>query len=129
MDNPVYYVQYAHARICSVRAKAREAGINVPARSGDASALLDTLEDLALLKQLERFPTVVEAAARTLSPHHVSFYLRELAGLLHKYYALHKVLDTDAPERTKARLTLLAAVANVLANGLTLLGVQAPERM
>lgn len=132
MENPVYYVQYAHARIRSVFRKAREMGI-VPLRSGEdqaaAAALLDTPEDIQLLKMLDRFPDAVDAAARMLSPHHVSFYLRELAALLHKYYTMHQVLAAESAQLTQARLLLLDAVARVLKNGLTLLGVEAPEQM
>lgn len=131
MDNPVYYVQYAHARIRSVFRKAREHGLTTQA-NGDRSkltALLDTPEDILLLKQLDRFPDAVDVAARTLSPHHVSFFLRELAALLHRYYTVHQVLGAESSQLTLARLQLLDAVSQVLRNGLHLLGVEAPEQM
>ena len=132
MDNPVYYVQYAHARIRSVFRKAREQGLDPSQASANRAGLtrlLTTAEDILLLKMIERFPDTVEAAARTLSPHHVSFYLRELSALLHRYYSVNQVLAADSPQLTQARMLLLDAVARVLANGLALLGVEAPEQM
>ncbi len=128
MDNPVYYVQYAHARIRSVARKAGEAGVRLDPETADLS-LLTTGTDLDVLKCLERWPEAVEAAARSLSPHHVSYYLQELAGLLHRYYTLNKVLDPAAPALTRARAALLSAVAATIATGLDLLGVTAPETM
>ncbi len=128
MDNPVYYVQYAHARVHSMLRKAQEQGI-APARpGGDAYARLDTAEDLELCRLMERFPDVVAVAAQSLSPHHISHYLGELAAALHKYYTQHHVLSAGA-EVAGARLLLLSCVALVLAAGLDLLGVSAPERM
>ncbi len=130
MDNPVYYVQYAYARISSVFAKAQEAGLACPTEAAPALlSQLDTPADIDLLRALERFPDAVEAAARTHSPHHVSYYLRELAGLLHRYYTLNPVLAAPNAELTSARLLLLSGVATTLANGLALLGVSAPRRM
>jgi len=129
MDNPVYYVQYAHARIRSVFRKAREMGIAMSGERDKLTKLLNTPEDIQLLKQMERFPDAVEAAARLLSPHHISFYLRELAASLHRYYTAHQVLGVDSAQLTQARLLLLDAVARVLKNGLDLLGVEAPEQM
>ena len=129
MENPVYYVQYAHARICSVLRKAVEQGIPVPEPGASVPARLDTPEDLNLLKALEQFPDVLQSAARTLSPHHVSYYVVEVAGLLHRYYTVNSVLGAPDKETIQARLILLMAVARVLATGLDLLGVTAPERM
>ena len=129
MDNPVFYVQYAHARICSVFAKAAERGIDTGPEPQSLLHLLESQEDLDLLKQLEMFPDMVQAAARNLSPHHISFYLRELAGLLHRYYTVHSVLNADSRELIHARMLLLQATARVLSNGLKLLGVHAPEKM
>jgi arginyl-tRNA synthetase len=129
MDNPVYYVQYAHARICSVLRKAVEQDIPVPEPGTPAPARLDTPEDLNLLKALEQFPDVLQSAVRTLSPHHVSYYVVELAGLLHRYYSVNSVLAAPDAETVQARLILLMAVARVLDTGLDLLGVTAPERM
>lgn len=129
MDNPVYYVQYAHARINSVLRKGAERGY-VP-RTVNAAELtqLDTPEDRELLQQLDRFPETVQGAARTLSPHHVCYYLQDLAGLLHRYYNTHSVLYAESEHRLQARFNLLLAVRQVLRNGLELLGVSAPEQM
>lgn len=128
MDNPVYYVQYAHARICSLMRKAADQGLKLEASSPELLEMLDTEEDRELLMALDRFPDSVEAAARTLSPHLVSFYMQELASKLHKYYTTHHVLSAE-PLRCKARMVLLGCVARVVGNGLALLGVDAPERM
>ncbi len=129
MDNPVYYVQYAHARVRSLFAKAAERGFDVPEATPERLARLDTPEDLELLKLLEQYPDTVAAAARTFSPHLVSFYLRDLAGRLHRYYTVHQVLGAGDDALAAARLHLLDAVARVVSNGLTLLGVSAPEKM
>ncbi len=137
MDNPVFYVQYGHARICSLFRKAEAEGHSPPpedgaaTRSADASTLaaLDTPEDLALLRLLDHYPDVVATAARTLSPHHVSVYLLELSGALHKYYTHHHVLAAPEERVIVARLHLLAAVRRTLRLGLGLLGVSAPETM
>ncbi|WP_028574592.1 arginine--tRNA ligase [Desulfonatronovibrio hydrogenovorans] len=128
MDNPVYYVQYAHARICSLFAKAEERGISALNRDLDLK-LLDTQEDIDLLKKMAEFPEVVASSAKNLSPHHLSYYLMELAGLLHRYYTVHPVLAADNQDLIQARMVLFNAVAVVLKNGLKLLGVTAPERM
>jgi arginyl-tRNA synthetase len=128
-DNPVYYVQYAHARICSVLAQAAEKGIPVEINDG-----LNNLEQLAeeheqaLLKTLSRYPEVVEAAALNEEPHQLSHYVRELANDFHTYYNAHQFLVADDVLRD-ARLKLILAVRQVLRNGLNLLGVSAPEKM
>jgi len=129
MDNPVYYVQYAHARVKSVFAKAAERGVACRPATPEKLARLDTAEDLELLKLLEQYPDTVAAAARTFAPHLVSFYLRDLAGQLHHYYAVIPVLTAGDEELIEARLALLGAVATVVRNGLDLLGVSAPDKM
>jgi arginyl-tRNA synthetase len=129
MDNPVYYVQYAHARICSVLRKGAERGVAAGQAESNILALLSTPEDLRLLKLLAQFPDTVAGAAKQLAPHFVSFYLMDLAGSLHRYYTVHKVLGADSPDLVQARLLLMAAVARVVRSGLDLLGVTAPERM
>jgi arginyl-tRNA synthetase len=129
MDNPVYYVQYAHARISSLLRKAEEQGVTLPGPSLDLMARLTTPEDTALFKALDRFEDTLELAARTLSPHHVSYYLQELAGLLHRYYTVHHILSGEDQDLLRARILLFSAVAGVLRGGLDLLGVSAPERM
>ncbi|WP_116368006.1 arginine--tRNA ligase [Parahaliea mediterranea] len=128
-DNPVYYIQYAHARVCSVLRKLEEAGGQWQA--ADGLAQLDRLgeeHEAALLKQLDKYPEVVANAARNSEPHTVATYLRELAGDFHTYYNAHKVLEDDTALRD-ARLALSVAVKQVIANGLALLGVSAPESM
>lgn len=128
-DNPVYYIQYAHARICSVlrEAGARGMGFDPGHAAVDAAQLAESHE-LALLRTLSRYPEVVDAAASDLEPHQLAYYLRELANDLHTYYNAHTFLVDDAALRT-ARLALVAATRQVLANGLALLGVSAPEEM
>lgn len=129
MDNPVYYVQYAHARIRSLLRKAEEQNVELPEPSAARMERLDTAEDKALLKSLDGFADAVELAARTLSPHHISFYLMDLAGLLHRYYTVHHILSVDDRDLLQARLLLFSAVAGVIGRGLDLLGVTAPDRM
>ncbi|WP_461211348.1 arginine--tRNA ligase [Desulfocurvus sp. DL9XJH121] len=129
MDNPVYYVQYAHARIQSVMTKAAERGVEVVSVDAGVLAALDTPEDKRLLKLLEQYPDALGAASRTLSPHHLSYYLLDLAGSLHSYYHAQRILNADTEEQVGARMLLLDAVAQVLRNGLDLLGVTAPDSM
>ena len=130
-DNPVYYVQYAHARIMSLYGQARTQGIALPGATvaADELAALELAEEFELIQQLAGYGEVVNAAARELEPHRVVFYLQELAAALHRFYNHHRVLGDEAPARVTARLTLLEAVRRVLVSGLGLLGVTAPERM
>jgi arginyl-tRNA synthetase len=128
-DNPVYYVQYVHARIASVLKKAaEEKNIETVLRDDEAVALLVEAEEIGLLKALSRYPEVIETAGKNLEPHRISYFLMNLAALFHAYYNRHKVL-TDDPRLTMGRLYLIAAVQKVIRNGLSLLGVSAPERM
>jgi len=127
-ENPVYYVQYAHARICSILRMAQDRGIEMPASGEVDPQLLSIPEEIALIKALIRFPEVVEGSARTLEPHRITFYLNDLAGLFHSYYNKYKVISEDEAV-TKARLFLMKCIAIVLRNALTLLGVSAPEKM
>jgi arginyl-tRNA synthetase len=130
MDNPVYYVQYAHARICSIERKAGEAGIEPDGRDyGDVLKYLTEDVETALLKKLDSFTALVASAAENLAPHHISYYLMELAGELHSYYSAVQVLNVKNTGLIRARLYLLLAVRQVLRNGLGLLGVSAPENM
>ncbi len=128
-DNPVYYIQYAHARACSVMRKLEEAGW-----SWDSAAALAHLGELeeaqetALLRRLDQFPELVAAAAAQREPHILANYLRDLAGEFHTWYNAHKMLVEEAPLRD-ARVALCQAVRQVVANGLDLLGVSAPESM
>jgi arginyl-tRNA synthetase len=127
-DNPVYYVQYAHARIASIRRQMAEQGIAVPAWSAIELGRLMLPEEQLLIKRLLGYPEMVAGAARALEPHRVAFWLFELAGLFHPYYKAHRVIQDDR-ELTLARFALCAAVGQVLRNALGLLGVSAPESM
>jgi arginyl-tRNA synthetase len=124
-QNPVYYVQYAHARVCSVFA---QRGTNTMGLETASLDLLKSEREMALAGRLAEYPEVVATAAAELAPHAVGFYLRELAGEFHSYYNAERILVEDEALRT-ARLALCAAVRQTLANGLSLLGVSAPEKM
>lgn len=129
MDNPVYYVQYAHARVSTLLQRAAERGITIPTSCDQILlAPLHGPEELALLRAMDQFEDVVQAAALARTPHSISHYLMDVAGKLHSYYANHQVLGNDA-RLTAARLGLLRAVAQVIHNGLALLGVSAPSTM
>ena len=127
-ENPVYYVQYAHARICSLFAQAEAQGIAFDAAAAHALARLEAPQERQLLVQLGRYPEAVRSAADHAAPHQMVHYLRELADALHSSYNANKCLVDDAQLRD-ARLALMAATRRVLANGLGLLGVRAVERM
>jgi arginyl-tRNA synthetase len=128
-DNPVYYIQYAHARVCSVMRQLIEKGHVYDAAQGRASvARLGETHELALLTSLSRYPEVVELAAEQRAPHTLVHYLRDLANDFHTYYNAHTFIVEDAPLRN-ARLTLVLGLRQVVANGLALLGVSAPESM
>ncbi|MBA4215280.1 MAG: arginine--tRNA ligase, partial [Polaromonas sp.] len=124
-DNPVYYVQYAHARICSVLAS--WGGDVASLKDADLSAL-DSAPAQALMLLLAKYPAMLSDAARDLAPHDVTFYLRELAASYHSYYDAERILVDDLAVKT-ARLALVAATAQVLHNGLAVLGVGAPQKM
>lgn len=161
-DNPVYYVQYAHARLASLFRVAQERQVRLPVIQDVDQALLIQDEELGLIKTLAQYPFVVESSAMALEPHRVTFYLQELAAQLHAYYNKNRVLPSLDPERntgdmgenikfgasgntlassqeltyesistelTAARLALLRQVQTVIGNGLTLLGISAPEKM
>ena len=131
-DNPVFYVQYAHARIASLQRKAAEAGASL-----DAPADLDLLdsEELALVKVAAQLPRVIEAAALSHEPHRIAFYLNDLASAFHSLWNRgnddpgRRFLLEDQPDQTRARLELARGVARVLNNGLGLMGVEAAEEM
>nr|MBA2721656.1 arginine--tRNA ligase [Methylibium sp.] len=136
-ENPVYYVQYAHARICSVlRQWQAQQAAGGTAASADPSADLVQADlsrltaptEATLMLKLAAYPSMLASAANDLAPHDVGFYLRDLAGAFHSYYAAERFLGEDA-DLTHARLALLAATAQVLAGGLAVLGVAAPEKM
>ena len=123
-ENPVYYIQYAHARICSILKFSGQTG----ATGEFDPALLKEAEELGLLRLLRQFPLVVMMGARTLEPYAVIQYLQNLASTFHSFYTKHRVVSDD-PELTRTRLALVSCVKTVLANGLGLLGVSLPEKM
>jgi arginyl-tRNA synthetase len=128
-DNPVYYIQYAHARVCSVLRQLADRGLSWNRENGLRHlARLDNEHEATLMAEVARYPEIVEAAATNLEPHLIAQYLRELANALHTYYHAHQFIVDDADLRD-ARLTLIVAARQVLANGLDLLGVSAPEAM
>ncbi|WP_447979605.1 arginine--tRNA ligase [Candidatus Nitrospira bockiana] len=152
-ENPVYYVQYAHARLSSLFRVAEERGITVPSVRDANLAVLSDPDDFALIRKLSAYPLLIEASAAALEPHRVTFYLQELAGLLHTFYYKHRIMPASAepepadgrfvsadqssgrskevptPEVTAARLAVMRQVQHVIKNGLDLLGISAPERM
>lgn len=127
-ENPVYYVQYVHARICSIKAKAGESGIDLTGSWDHDKNVLSQIEEIRLMKALARYPEMLKNSADNLEPHRVTFYLMDLASLFHAYYNKHRVLSDDK-NLTRARLDLVLAVCQVIRNGLNLLGVSAPESM
>jgi arginyl-tRNA synthetase len=128
-DNPVYYIQYAHARICQVFDQALEKGFTYDQAQGRENlALLKETHEEDLLRELARFPEIISAAALAREPHRIALYLRELANAFHSYYNAHMFLVENAPLRN-ARLALIEATQQVLRNGLQLIGVSAPRQM
>jgi len=152
-DNPVYYVQYAHARIASLWRVAASRGIASPLPSETDLTVLTDPDELGLIRKLSAYPAVLQGSAMAHEPHRMTYYLQQLAGLLHTFYNKHRILppaaDRDllaatpeglvpgegvqkevlAPERTAARLALMRGVQQVLKNGLSVLGISAPEQM
>ena len=127
-ENPVFYVQYAHARICSVMAQYRDKGGDAAALEGADLSLLTAPTEAALMLELAAYPATLQRAAASLAPHDVAFYLRSVAAAFHSWYAAERFLVDDAA-LARARLALLSATAQVLRNALAVLGVSAPERM
>jgi arginyl-tRNA synthetase len=155
-ENPVYYVQYAHARVASLFRVAKERGIDVPATGSVDWSVLNSPDDLELIKPLAEYPALLEASAQALEPHRLTYYLQDLAARLHAYYYKHRILppmlereldsqdhlkpvaleaeqerkrETLTTPLTAARLCLFRSVQTVIRNGLGILGVTAPERM
>ena len=126
-ENPVYYAQYAHARICSILRQGEEQGLNA-ADQADYS-LVTSEKEMDLLKKIGEFPLAVSEAAQKRTPHRITNYIFELASTFHSFYNAEKVLDSSNPERTKARFALVKAVQTTLKNALALIGVSAPEKM
>jgi arginyl-tRNA synthetase len=128
-DNPVYYVQYAHARICSIFENARDRGFTTPEHPLPSEiAVLETPEELQLIKLLSALPDTVDDSAQQFEPHRLTYYLTELAGCFHSFYNKNRVITED-PVLTRARLYLLKRTAQTLKNALSILGISAPERM
>jgi arginyl-tRNA synthetase len=127
-DNPVYYVQYVHARISSILRNGMERGIDEIAYEDESVSRLTAPEEIALIKALSRYPEAVRAGAELMEPHRITFYLITLASVFHAYYNKHRVLSDD-PVLTRGRLCLVSAVKKVIQNGLSLLGVTSPEKM
>jgi arginyl-tRNA synthetase len=126
-ENPVFYAQYAHARICSILRQAEEQGFIVN-RDADVK-LVQSEKEIDVLKKLGEFPQAVGEAAQKRMPHRIANYIFELASEFHSFYNAEKVLDAENPERTKARLALIKSVKITLKNALALIGVSAPEKM
>ncbi len=127
-ENPVYYVQYAHARIASLFREAETRNIAIPTKDAVNISLLNREEEQNIIKALAKYPEVVEDAALAYEPHRLTFYLQDLAGLMHNYYFKHRVITEDAA-LTAAMLFLMKQVKTVLKSALTILGVNAPEKM
>jgi arginyl-tRNA synthetase len=124
MENPVYYIQYAHARIWSILTRGRSSRVSAKFDS----ALLNETEELEIMRMLRQFPLIVNMSGKTLEPYVVLQYLQDLATVFHSFYTKHKVLCDD-PSLAKSRLVLVDCVRIVLANGLRLLGVSLPKKM
>ncbi|MCE5333585.1 MAG: arginine--tRNA ligase [Desulfobacteraceae bacterium] len=129
-DNPVFYVQYAHARLCSIFEVARERGLEFDLATAGAEtlALLRSPQEFELIKLLGEYPDMLADCARSLEPHYIPYYLHQLVSQFHSYYHDNRILGDD-PALTRARLCLAAAVRNVTRNALRLLGVSAPQKM
>jgi arginyl-tRNA synthetase len=129
-DNPVFYVQYAHARLCSVFEVARDRGIEFDWRSvsDETLQLLQVRQEFEIIKLLGEYPEVLGECMRSLEPHYIPYYLQQLVSLFHSYYHDNRILSED-PDLSKARLCLALAVKEVIANALALLGVTAPQKM
>jgi arginyl-tRNA synthetase len=124
-DNPLYYIQYAHARICSVLKKSNT--VNKDLVDSDLS-LLDLEKEVEIQKILKQYPSVIERAAKSSEPHLICYYLKDLAGLFHSYYNSEKFIVEDE-KLMNSRLFLLNGIKQVLLNGLLVLGINAPEEM
>jgi arginyl-tRNA synthetase len=133
-ENPVYYVQYAHARICSIFRKAETEGVSLPDKPEGHLKRLVLDQEMALIRIMAGFPPLLEDISRKLEPHRLTYYLTDLAASFHRYFNLgtkipeYRIVTQDR-ELSQARLFLAKAIRIIIANGLSLLGVSAPERM
>ncbi|OGO51672.1 MAG: arginine--tRNA ligase [Chloroflexi bacterium RBG_16_68_14] len=128
-ENPVYYVQYAHARIAGILNHAGESALGGGDVAGGDTSLLTHPAELALIRKMLLLPELVETIARTLEPHHLPYYAQDLATAFHDFYEKCRVVDDDSPELSRARLKLVAAAQSVLATTLGLMGMSTPDRM
>ena len=130
MDNPVYYAQYAHARVRALERRATEQGVVVPEKSSPRTLeRLDKPEEMEILKRIAMFEDVLAGAAKALAPHHISRYVLDLAAKIHSYYGKYAIINIEDQELTMARIALLRAAALAIRNGLQTLGVSAPDIM
>ena len=127
-DNPVFYIQYAHARICNIFLTAREQGVELPSPDEVDLSLLKEEEEISLIKQILAYPECIETSALKQEVHRIPYYLQELVGAFHSYYAKRRVVSDDK-DLSRARLFLVNTLRNVIKNGLAILGVSAPDRM
>ncbi|MDT8317331.1 MAG: arginine--tRNA ligase [bacterium] len=127
-DNPVFYVQYMHARICSILTRAKESGLDIPSRDEVRLKLLSTPEEMEIIKQLAAYPEVLEGSALSMEPHRLTVYLTNLAISFHSYYNKTKVVTDDAA-LSRARLYMICSARIVVRNALALLGISAPDKM
>ncbi len=127
-ENPVYYVQYAHARISSIARQAEEKGLVMPDPKDLDLSSLKLPEEFEIIKKVSQFPDVVSEAAQNLEPHRITFYIFELASIFHSYYNHHRVVTEDTA-LSVVRLALVVKVQDVIKKGLGLLGISAPDRM
>ncbi len=127
-DNPVFYVQYVHARISSIIAKSLETGIAEPVWDAEIIAKLNEPEDIALIKTMSRYPEIIAQSVKSFEPHRITYFLMTLSAAFHAYYNKHRVLSDD-PVLSRARLYLVSGIKKLIYNGLMLLGVSVPEKM
>jgi arginyl-tRNA synthetase len=127
-ENPVYYVQYTHARICRVLENLKDKGFSYQMSNADELKRLVEPHEIALIRRIAQYPELLNTSAQALEPHQIANYLRELSGEFHSYYQAHRVIVDDSALRN-ARMTLALAARQVIRNGLSLLGVSAPEKM
>jgi arginyl-tRNA synthetase len=125
-DNPVYYIQYAHARIASILRLADDDSIS---HEGGNGLLLEDPSELALMRKLVELPEIIEMVARTLEPHHLAYYAQDLATLFHSFYKQCRVVQMDQPDLSRARLKLVIAAKEVFASTLKLMGMSVPDSM
>ncbi len=128
-ENPVYYVQYAHARICSILKKAKKEKISLKKFNIKSLHKLNKDNELRIIKNLLNFPSILNSIADNREPHRLATYLHDLAGIFHKYYARYKIINPKNIELSKSRLYLITAIKNVIAISLNLMGISVPEKM